>query len=907
MADSAENGHRRRKWLRPFLAAGVILLLAVFLPPFVSVSRYKGRITNLISRTLGRPVRLSNVEVRVLPWPGFVLTDLSVAEDPVYGTEPVLHASQVTTSIRLLSLLRGRVEIGSISVDEASLNLVRAGPGQWNLDTLFRTAAAQTGPRSGATAPVRLPTLEATNSRIDFKNGVEKLPFSLVNADLTIWQENPDEWRIRLRGQPARTDVSLYQEETGVVRMEASVRRGPTRRQMPMQLDLEWREAQLGQLARLVTGSDSGWRGDLTGQAHLAGTADAAQIAMRLRASSVHREEFVPASPLDFDANCNFLFHYTERSLENLVCDSPLGDGRIHLTGEKPSAAPPSFTVELNRVPVGAGLDALRTLRAGLQPDLEAAGTVRGKLVYKEGGAEQNATRAQRTETREQREESKEQRAGPLTGSLTVENLVVNGGGLTRPIQAPKITLVPEMPGAASSHYPAAPAARIPAGSAPATLAAAHGALAGTVAIPAGGTIPLTLGFRFTLEGYQVGAHGQASIPRAREIAHAAGISETGALGSLAGDPLAVDIVAQGPWLPKEGFPPGEVSPQEAAPVPRALSPSPPAVSAAPQDSDTLTGTVIVRNANRKADYLASHLQIAEATLHLGSGAMRWDPVVFSYGPLKGTATLTLPESCRPQIEQSCPAQPAPVFSIAFEDLDAASLQAALLGAREPGTVLSKLIDRLRPATAPPWPRARGAATAGSLVLGPVKLKKVAAALAIDPDEVDASNLQANLLGGRVQLTGTLHKPSTDQEKPSYSLAGDFESIDAKALGQLLGVRWTGSPISGSAKVDLTGYTAADLAASAKGTLHIETRSGSITALAKAQTEGEAGADQVPDTLGRFGRLAADATIADGAVTLSEIQVVSGGRKRWAAATVTLANPPAVSFEAPKPRDVAKQ
>jgi uncharacterized protein involved in outer membrane biogenesis len=233
---------------------------------------------------LGRPVRLSSVQAHILPWPGFEISDLSVAEDPAYGAEPVLHANKVTASIRLLALFRGRVEIGKIEVDEASLNLVRAGPGRWNLDSIFRTAAAQTSSSSSTRHIAPLPYLEATDSRINFKNGAEKLPFSLVNADLSLWQENPGEWRVRLRGQPARTDVSLHQEETGVVRLEASMRRAPALSQMPLHLDIDWREAQLGQLARLITGSDPGWRGDLTGELHLDGTADAAQISTRLRA-----------------------------------------------------------------------------------------------------------------------------------------------------------------------------------------------------------------------------------------------------------------------------------------------------------------------------------------------------------------------------------------------------------------------------------------------------------------------------------------------------------------------------------------------------------------------------------------------------------------------------------------------
>src|ERR1039458_3448985 len=357
MTDGAGGKERLRKGLRIALATVSVLVLLLVIPPLISVSRFKTQITQLISQSLGRPVRLSSVQAHILPWPGFEISDLSVAEDPAYGAEPVLHANKVTASIRLLALFRGRVEIGKISVDEASLNLVRAGPGHWNLDSIFRTAAAQTAATPNARRVAPLPYLEATDSRINFKNGVEKLPFSLVNADLSLWQEKPAEGRIRLRGHPARTDVSLHLEETGVVRMEASIRRAAALRKMPLHLDLDWQEAQLGQLARLITGSDPGWRGDLTGELHLDGTADAAQIAMRLRATGVHRAEFTPVSPLDFDARCGFVYHYADRSIENLACASPLGDGHVKVTGEKPGEdSPPNFSVELDRVPVAAGL-----------------------------------------------------------------------------------------------------------------------------------------------------------------------------------------------------------------------------------------------------------------------------------------------------------------------------------------------------------------------------------------------------------------------------------------------------------------------------------------------------------------------------------------------------------------------
>ena len=895
-AASKKKLHGRR-WIA--LTVLAVLVLALVVPPLIGVSHYKGQITRLISQSLGRPVRLSSVQVQLLPWPGFVLYDLSVAEDPAYGAEPVLHANKVTAKLRLLALWRGRLEIDEISVDEASLNLVRVGPGQWNLDPIFRTAAAQTGASAnaigGATASAgprpaqRLPSLEATDSRINFKDGVEKLPFSLVNADLSFWQASPGEWRLRLRGQPARTDVSLSQEETGVVRMEASVRSAPALRAMPLDLDLNWRQARLGQLARLIIGSDPGWRGDLTGNLHLDGTADAARIAMRLRASGVHRAEFAPAAPLDFDANCSFVYHYTRRSLENLACDSPLGDGRIRLTGEKLGRdTPPRFTVELDRIPVAAGLDALRTLRSSIDPGLEASGTVSGKLVYApDSGStappEVPAKRLAITPAEAKRAlKANAQPAGPLTGSLTVAGFVLTGGGISHPVQAAKIVLEPSAASRASAE-----------------------ALTGSVQIPAGGETPLAFSLRLSLAGYQVSVRGQAAIARARELAGAAGIPQSQALGALAGDPLAIDLTAAGPWLPPgesllaitPGAGPASVAAQE--------SPSSAAFATIP-DADSLTGTITVRNANWRADYLASHVQIAEATLHVeGSNSsqgtsLRWDPVVFSYGPLKGTATLSVPMTASLPCPSNAPETepcPAPLqLQMQFGDLDASVLESALLGAQEKGTLLSDLIDRFHPSASPPWPALECTVTADSLVLGPVTLHEVAAALHVLPTGVEIASLDAGLFGGSVHAAGSLLKPASGQDKPAYTFAGDFQKLNVTDLGALLGLRWAGAPLNGNGKIKLSGYSAKDLAASAQGALHFECRRGAIG----NQPSESSNAGPVPAALGRFDHWTADAAIANNGLTLDENLVIVGAGKHSVQAAVTFGDPPAVSFGAPK-------
>jgi hypothetical protein len=848
---------RKRLWLALTALAALLALLIV--PPFVSVSRYKARITQLISTSLGRPARLSSVEVRLLPRPGFVLSDLTVEEDPAYGTEPVLHANSVSASIRLLSLWRGHIELDSISVDEASLNLVRTPAGRWNLDSLLRTATtrAQFAPginQAGDFAkldkldkPVKLPYLEATNSRINIKNGAEKLPFSLIDAKFSLEQQSPSDWRVQLRGQPARTDLSIGQADTGVVRLTAILHQAPELRQIPLRVDLEWREAQLGQLTRLVLGSDAGWRGDLTGQLHLEGTADMAQVKTRLRATDVHRVEFAPAEPMDFDANCAFVAHFSIRAIDNLICDSPLGSGRIRVNGNLPGQGSlPNFSIELERVSVAAALDALRSVRSGFAPGLDAAGSASGKLSFSPLAPESEAPpKPTRAKSRFAKDHPV---VGPLTGSLTVTGLQFSGSGLNQPVVIPELVLTP-VPAVIDQQQ----------------------ALTATTAIPAGGASPLTVSTRLALSGYQLTVHGQASISRGRELARAAGLANALSLDTLAGDPVTIDLTAEGPWMRL----------QLAIQTQLPQFPSESGAISAP--ADTLAGTLVLHNANWKAEFLANSILISQATLHLGASTLRWDPVVFSYGPVKGTASLSIPVACEPL--KPC----LPAFQVQFGALDAAVVQTTFLGAHEKDTLLSTLIERLRPAAALTWPQMNGTIKAESLILGPVTLRNPEASVSTLSNGAEINAFDATLLGGRVHASGSYHAAVTAKDKPLYELEGQFDKLSPTLVGQLLGLRSTGGTFNGNGKIALSGFTGDDLSASAKGTLNFEWQRGMI-----------AGASGIPPALAHFDRWNGVAAIANGALTLHENQVKHTGHTDQVQATVTLTDPPKVAFTIPK-------
>ena len=181
---------------------------------------------------------------------------------------------------------------------------------------------------------------------------------------------------------------------------------------------------------------------------------------------------------------------------------------------------------------------------------------------------------------------------------------------------------------------------------------------------------------------------------------------------------------------------------------------------------------------------------------------------------------------------------------------------------------------------------------ADSLILGPVTLTNATATLRILDTGAEITGLDADLLGGHVHGGGTLHTPGGDQAKPGYTLEGHFEKLNPAAVGDLLGLTWSGRTFNADGKIDLAGFTDNDLAASVKGTLHFDWQRGAIT--------GPESSVDLPVALARFDRWTADADIANGNITLKANQVQQGSHKRTVEAVLTLGNPPRVAFSGPK-------
>jgi uncharacterized protein involved in outer membrane biogenesis len=366
----------------------VVLLLALLAGLFLvrpGVNRLRARIVRSISSALARPVDVASVKLRLFPQPGFDLEGFVVHDDPSYSAEPMVQAQEVTALLRISSLLRGRIEIARLNLTEPSLNLVRDPQGRWNLEELLeitsRTAVAPTGKARSEKRP-GFPYIESDSGRINLKLGAEKTPYTLTDADFAIWQDSENTWGMRLKATPIRSDLNLT--DTGILRLEGSWRRAASLRDTPLTFTFLWGQGQMGQVSKLIYGTDKGWRGTITLSGLLSGTPGNLTVQANSSVNDLRRYNVLGGDSLTVEAACSAQFSTAIHALSHLLCNAPMADGGLKLEGSIGSVADqPSYNLAVTAdVPMQSLVSVLRHTRSGVPDDLGASGRLNAKLEF---------------------------------------------------------------------------------------------------------------------------------------------------------------------------------------------------------------------------------------------------------------------------------------------------------------------------------------------------------------------------------------------------------------------------------------------------------------------------------------------------------------------------------------------
>ena len=575
------------------VCAGLVLGLFLVRP---GAARLKQRIAGSIAMALQRQVEVGSVHIRLLPQPGFDLEDFVVQDDPAFSAEPVLRAQEVTAFLRLSSLLRGRLEISRLSLTEPSLNLTRNDGGHWNIENLLertaKTAVAPTGKARSESRPA-FPYIEADRGRINFKFGPEKKPFALADANYAFWQDSENAWGMRLRARPMRTDLNL--SDTGQFRVSGTWQRAETLRETPVQFNLSWQDAQLGQLTKLLAGKDKGWRGGARISAALTGTPADLAVDGEASLDDFRRHDIAGEALFQIRTHCAAHYSTVDRGFHQISCQIPMGDGLVALRGEVVNLPDPrsyDLALALDKVPAEALLEVVRHAKKDLPADLRASGVVKADFRMQTGGAE----------------------AVKFTGSGQTSNLVLRSASAKSELT---LNVVPfSLLSGATKNRPGTDRARryASAGKAPDEPQLALGPFA----IKLGRASPATVEGWITRSGYQLSMDGEAEVQRLLQMARIAGLPATHpAVVGWA----KVALQVGGPW----------------------------SAFASPR----IDGTAKLHAMQAALPGLNAPIEITSANMSLDPEGTKVEAISASFAGTRWTGSLALPRMCGPV--ESCP------------------------------------------------------------------------------------------------------------------------------------------------------------------------------------------------------------------------------------------------------------
>jgi AsmA protein len=124
------------------VGVGIVALAAV--PLFVNVNTFRPLLEQQLTTALGRQVTMGKLSLSIFS-SSVVARDLSIADDPAFGSAPFLTAKSLHIGVELRPLIFShRIAVRSLRIDEPQIRLIHADEGVWNFSTIGSTAASRT-------------------------------------------------------------------------------------------------------------------------------------------------------------------------------------------------------------------------------------------------------------------------------------------------------------------------------------------------------------------------------------------------------------------------------------------------------------------------------------------------------------------------------------------------------------------------------------------------------------------------------------------------------------------------------------------------------------------------------------------------------------------------------------------
>jgi hypothetical protein len=365
----------KSKLLKLAFYAVIAIAILAGLAPYIPAAFLRSRVESALSSSLNRAVNIGDIRFTFfpsgpVPGPGFALANVTIHEDPRAGIEPFAYMNEMGASVRVLSLLGGRLELSGINLNEASINLVKTNDGQWNFQYLLDSLKAE---------DASMPAFRMRGGRVDFKFGDTKSVFFFNAADIDITPSVTGAMDLRFSGEPSRTDHTKQDFGRFFIR-------GTSSASNQLDLTIELQRSSLEETLRLMDPQGFGVHGILALNGRVTGAPSQLDLTGNVEIGDIHRSDLLPqegqAWKLPFKAKLDL--PGARFDLESTDAKSPVGlkfHAQDFLSKPLWNAA-----ADFREMPLSTLFALARHMGATLPDNLAVEGSVSGSAAYAQAG-----------------------------------------------------------------------------------------------------------------------------------------------------------------------------------------------------------------------------------------------------------------------------------------------------------------------------------------------------------------------------------------------------------------------------------------------------------------------------------------------------------------------------------------
>jgi len=182
-----------------FVVVGIIVALLVVALVVVAtnldriVNKNKDFFLTRAETTLGRKVSVGDVGVTLRGGIGVRLENISIGEDPAFGSEPFVEASELQVAVKLLPLLKKKFEVKRITLRDPVIRIVKDKNGVLNTQSLVTRAAGgqatgetQTGAAGAEAIPLVVSLASIENGEVDYTDEMQGVALRVRRIETSV-------------------------------------------------------------------------------------------------------------------------------------------------------------------------------------------------------------------------------------------------------------------------------------------------------------------------------------------------------------------------------------------------------------------------------------------------------------------------------------------------------------------------------------------------------------------------------------------------------------------------------------------------------------------------------------------------------------------------------------------------